>query len=100
MRVRYLDAAKRDLDDIFAFAFEASRDERTAEIAVRRLFEQCERLAELSGTMGRPRPELAAGLRSFPFRGYLIFFRYESDEMIVVNVLNGRRDLSALFDVD
>ncbi len=67
MRVRYLDAAKRDLDDIFAFAFEASRDERTAEIAVRRLFEQCERLAELSGQWADPDQSSRPASEAFRF---------------------------------
>ncbi|WP_449221240.1 hypothetical protein [Tistrella mobilis] len=30
---------------------------------------KCEHLASLPGLMGRPRPELAAGLRSFVHRG-------------------------------
>jgi toxin ParE1/3/4 len=73
MRVRYLSAAQRNLDDIFAYVYDASGDEATAEAAVRRLFEQCRKLSTLPGTLGQPRPELAPDLRSFPFRGYLIF---------------------------
>lgn len=52
--------------------------------------------------MGRSRPELRPDIRSTPFRGYLIFFRYlpsETDRDIfeVVNVIEGHRDLIAYF---
>ena len=44
--------------------------------------------------MGRARPELLPGIRSFAFRGYLIFFRYQGDEFVVVNLLEGHRDMA------
>ena len=47
--------------------------------------------------MGRPRPELRADIRSFPFRGYMIFFRYHAGRFEVVNILEGHRDIEAFF---
>lgn len=57
-------------------------------------------LAELTGTLGRPRDSLSPGLRSFPCRGYLILFRYEADRLLVVDVVEGHRDIPALLRDD
>jgi plasmid stabilization system protein ParE len=61
------------------------------------LQQQCGKLASLPGTLGRARPDLLPDIRSFPYRGYVIFFRYESDTLEVVNVLEGHRDFESLF---
>ena len=39
-------------------------------------------------------------MRSFAFKGYVIFFRYEDDRFEVVNVLEGHRDVIAHFRDD
>jgi hypothetical protein len=39
-------------------------------------------------------------IRSFSFKGYVIFFRYEGDTFRVVNVLEGHRDIIAYFRED
>jgi plasmid stabilization system protein ParE len=64
------------------------------------LIAQCEHLAALSGTMGRSRDDLRPGLRSFPFRGFIIFFQYAEDRLEIVNILSGRRDLESHIDDD
>ena len=46
--------------------------------------------------MGRARPELANGLRSFPTRTpYIIFYLPEDDGLLVVRVLHHARDIDA-----
>lgn len=50
--------------------------------------------------MGRPRDELAPGLRSSAFGNYLIFFRYVNDVFYVINILEGHRDVDAFFSGD
>ena len=47
--------------------------------------------------MGRPRTELLSGLRSHPHKSYVIFFRYVADVLEIVNVIEGHRDIPALF---
>ena len=47
--------------------------------------------------MGRIRPELAAGLRSFPVPNYVIFYMPLEDGIEVVRVLSGFRDVEGLF---
>jgi len=47
--------------------------------------------------MGRERPELLPGMRSFPLGRYLIFYRIVEETLQVVRVLSGYRDLDAQF---
>ena len=62
------------------------------------LRQQCAKLAALPGTLGRPRPELRSDIRSFPFRSYVIFFRYVGNDFEVVAVLEGHRDAEGYFE--
>ncbi len=61
------------------------------------LRQQCPKLASLPGTLGTARPELRPDIRSFPFKGYVIFFRYQNNTFEVVNVLEGHRDIPLHF---
>ena len=47
--------------------------------------------------MGRPRPELRSDIRSFPFKGYVIFFRYHAGRFEVISILDGHRDVEGSF---
>ena len=47
--------------------------------------------------LGRSRPELRPGLRTFSFQGYLIVLRYVDGILEIVNVIEGHRDIEALF---
>jgi toxin ParE1/3/4 len=46
--------------------------------------------------MGRSRDDLAEGLRSLPFRRYVIFYLPIDDGIDVVRVLHGARDIDAV----
>jgi toxin ParE1/3/4 len=61
------------------------------------LVQHCEKLASLPGTHGRARPELLFDLRSVAYRGYIILFRYNADAFVVVNIIEGHRDIDAHF---
>jgi plasmid stabilization system protein ParE len=55
--------------------------------------------------MGRSRDELVPGIRSFPFRNHIIFFRYTPSNsnrvyFEAVNILRGSMDFHAFFDED
>jgi toxin ParE1/3/4 len=47
--------------------------------------------------MGRQRKELGSNLRSHVVGNYIIFYRCMNDEIEVVRVLHGARDLPPLF---
>lgn len=44
--------------------------------------------------MGRLRPELGSGVRSFVVENYVIYYRHE-DDVLIARVLHGRRDQAA-----
>lgn len=96
----YLESAERDLFQILAYVAEGSGNVDTALRFVNELQNQCRKLASLPGTLGRPRPELRPDIRSFPVKGYIIFFRYREDAVEVVNVLAGLRDIDGYFAED
>lgn len=45
---------------------------------------------------GRSRDELRPGYRSFPVGQYLIFYRVQRQDVSIMHVLHGRRDLQSL----
>lgn len=99
-RAVFLAAAQADLVQILEDVTLASGSLATGQAFVRRLREQCHRLATLPGTLGRARPELRPDIRSSPYRGYIIFFRYLDDTFEVVNILHSRRDIEDVFAGD
>ncbi|PZW48302.1 plasmid stabilization system protein ParE [Humitalea rosea] len=93
----YLLSARDDLTDILRYITRESRDRAIGEAFVVMLRQQCRKLAALPGTLGVARPELRPDIRSLPYKGYVIFFRYEDDLVEVVNILEGHRDIVSLF---
>jgi toxin ParE1/3/4 len=96
-RLTYNASARRNLAEIQSYISKQSKNKAIGEAFANTLRQQCRKLAALPGTLGRPRPDIAEGLRSFPYRGYIIFFRYLPDIFEVVNILEGHRDLPAYF---
>jgi toxin ParE1/3/4 len=95
--LRFTSDALDNLADIAEYITQASGSATVAENFTDRLMQKCDNLASLPGTMGRARPELRQQIRSFAFKSYVIFFRYEGDVLEVVNVLEGHRDIEAYF---
>jgi toxin ParE1/3/4 len=96
-RLVYLTAARRDLVDILEFITRESASLAVGVSFTDKLRQQCRKLAALPGTLGRRRTELGPDIRSHAFRGYVIFFRYTDDQLQVVNILEGHRDVMAHF---
>jgi len=97
-KLRFSAAAKDDLDSIAEYIANESGNRKVAERFTAVLRNKCRDLARAPIQMGRPRPELRPGLRSHPHRNYVIFFRYVSDVLEIVNVLEGHRDIAAFFE--
>jgi toxin ParE1/3/4 len=89
--------ALRDLAEIELRVEEASASTEVAQKFVTQLVEKCKRLARFETRIGRARQELLPDLRSYPYRNYVIFFRYVGDSFYVVNILHGARDIGAYF---
>jgi plasmid stabilization system protein ParE len=96
-RLVLLDSGLADLKDIARYIGRASGNRTVGRRFAMALRAQCETLAGLPGTLGRKGPEIQPDLRSFPFNGYVIFFRYRDDVFEVVNIVDGRRDIAAVF---
>ena len=97
-QLSYLDQAKEDLILIKRFI---TRENGSREIALRytaKIREQCRKMAELPAKVCRTRPELGEDSRSFPYGNYIIFFRYVGDNLEVITIIEGHRDIEALFE--
>jgi toxin ParE1/3/4 len=96
-RLVYTASARRDLVSILAYITRESASLAAGRRFTGQIREKCTNLATLPGTMGRARPELRAEIRSYSFKGYVIFFRYVEHVLEVVNVLEGHRDIDRHF---
>jgi toxin ParE1/3/4 len=94
MRVDTTDQATDDL--VEAALFIAKDSISAAERFVIEVTRRYRLLAESPG-LGRPREDLGPGLRSLPFKSYIIFYREIPDGVQIVRFLSGYRDLEALF---
>ena len=99
-RLVFTHAARANLVEIADYIEKASGSTTAAERFAGALVTRCEHLAELSGTLGRPRPELLPNLRSMPHGNYVIFFRYVDDTLEIVNILERHRDVATYFKAD
>lgn len=97
-RLSFLANAVADLTTIFNYISQESGSRTTARTFVEALRDHCRKLARLPGILGRPRPELRAGMRSSPFRGYVVFFQYVEDRLEVINILEAHRDVETYFE--
>ena len=77
-----------------------AREGGSTEVADRLIDSITDRFFLLAGHpyLGRRRDQdLRPGLRSFPAGQYLIFYRIEGEDVIILHVAHGRRDLETLF---
>jgi toxin ParE1/3/4 len=87
--------ALADLDDIWDYI--AQDSSLQADKMQDRIFAACQKVAN-NTELGRPRPELRSGLRSFPAKPYTLFYTIDSEEAITVRrIIHYSRDLDALF---
>lgn len=72
--LRLSEQAEADLTDIWVYI--AADSPASADAFTQRLYDKCVLLAE-TPTLGRARPELGEGVRSFPFKRYVIYYRHK-----------------------
>jgi len=90
MLLTFSPLAADDLESIGDYI--ARDDPARAHTFVAELRAQCQTIASAPLAF-RSRDELGPGLRSCAHRKYVIFYRVEPDEVVVVRVLHGARDL-------
>ncbi len=94
MRCRLTLAAEQDLADL---SQHVALDDPQAAVAILDVIEaKCSLLAQYP-ELDRPREELLPKLRSFPASNYVIFYRIALDEIQVIRILHGSRDVQAEF---
>ncbi|AYG65439.1 MULTISPECIES: type II toxin-antitoxin system RelE/ParE family toxin [unclassified Rhizobium] len=96
-RLRYTADAQSNILDILIYITRQSGSQKVALKFTEQLRRKCANLAALPGQIGRLRPELRDDMRSFAFRGYVIFFHYIDGVFEVLNVLEGHRDFDTHF---
>ena len=95
LEIRISPRARSDLTEIWSYI--ADDSVANADAFIDKLHETIQVLANQSGS-GRRREELAPGILSFPFGGYMIFYRASNDAIEIVRVLHGARDIQTIFE--
>ena len=96
MAHRLAPEAEAELDDIWYYV---AKESGSIDIADRLIDSITERfyLLALHPHIGRRRDEdLRPGLRSFPVGEYVIIYRVEEDDVLILHVFRGSRDIEAL----
>jgi len=97
MRLVFTLLAEQDLEAIGDYI--AADSPKRAVSFVRELRQQCQRIAQ--NPLGyRLRSELAEGLRSCAYGHYVIFLKADSEEVGIIRILHGARDLPAVLSDD
>ena len=97
-QLRYLAQAKDDLISIKKYIARESGSQSMALLYTGKIREQCRKWADRPGKIGRLRAELRENLRSFPYGNYVIFFMYNDDDLEIVTIIEGHRDIEAMFE--
>jgi toxin ParE1/3/4 len=94
-RLRWSDAAAADVTEIWSYyADVGSRD--VANRVLNRIEEAGDKAAR-APFLQRARVELGPGLRAVVVSPHILFYAIEDQEVIVVRVLHGARDIEAIF---
>ena len=92
-RILFTPRAEAGLEEIALYI--ARDNPKRAFSIVLELRDVCARLADRP-TIGRERPEFAAGLRSMTHGRYVVFYKTIDGGIEVVHVLHGARDIGRL----
>ncbi|MEA3332344.1 MAG: type II toxin-antitoxin system RelE/ParE family toxin [Pseudomonadota bacterium] len=93
-RLKISEQAQHDLVDIWLYI--ANNSSLAADNFVDLILEKC-RLLCSSPSLGRSRDELFPGIRSLPFKRYIIYYRVTEVDVEIVRLLSGYRDTDTIF---
>jgi toxin ParE1/3/4 len=91
---RLTPAAVADLQDIWDYI--ATDSSTAADAFIQDLYESCDLLAK-APLIGRVRDDLEPGLRCFPHRTYLVFYKLTPTQVVIIRVLHGSRNYNNNF---
>jgi toxin ParE1/3/4 len=95
--LRITEQGRADLDELWDWR--AQHSEAAADALLDKIMTKAQLHAQFPG-MGRPRDDLAAGLRSFVVSPYVVFFLPADDGIMIVRILHGSRDIDSILKVD
>lgn len=95
--MRITATAENDLVDIWTFI--AQDDPQAANAFIYRIRERFQPLLSRP-RLGPARDYLSPGLRAHFYRAYVIYYRFTEQEVIIMRVVHGSRDASALIGLD
>jgi toxin ParE1/3/4 len=90
-------AAISDLDDITDYFAEHNID--AGERLLDEFRKKCRYLIQFP-SMGRSYSEIRSYLRGLPMQNYIIFYRVINNDIEIMRVIKGDRDLEAIFEAD
>lgn len=94
--VTYRPEALGDIEAIFLYVIDVSKDFATARNFTDRIFERCERIGD-TPRGGVSREDLGEGIRIVPFeRRAVILYRISEENIEVVNIFYRGRDYEAI----
>jgi toxin ParE1/3/4 len=96
MSHRVAPEAEADLDDIWCYIARKSGSLEIADRFTEFLSDRFYLLANHPYIGRRRDEELRPGLRSFPVRDYVILYRIKDEDILILRVLRGSRDIKAL----
>lgn len=88
--------AEADLEEVWTYIAVESGSPDIARRFIETIAARFEVLAE-HPQLGRQRNDLRQELRSHPVGNYVIFYRIVDNDILVLRVIHGRRDISASF---
>ena len=82
--------ASEDLIDLWLYI--ANDSPQNADKFIDHIHQQCLLICS-TPKIGRERDELLPGLRSFPVKRYIVYYRIKSEFLEIVRVMSGYRDI-------
>lgn len=97
IEVVYRPEAIDDLESIYRFILQLSRDPNVARAYTSRIRERCRRIGSVPHG-GTPRDDLASGIRTVAFeRRAVIAYQLSGEQVEITNIFYGGRDFEALY---
>jgi toxin ParE1/3/4 len=95
MAIRTSPEAEAELDDIWYYIATESSSIEVAERLLDAINEQFVLLSK-HPLLGRRRDDLRPGLRSVTVGAYVVLYRVEDEDVVILHVLQGRRDIRSV----
>lgn len=97
MAHRLAPEAETELDDIWYYLANESYSTDIADRIIDSITDRFFLLATHPHVGRRRDEDLRSGLRSFPVGEYVILYRIEGEDVLILHVIRGNRDMEALF---